>query len=111
MAEQISYPFRMGMHGGVVTSEQGGDQEAFETIQQIIETRPGELLFAEEFGVPDPVYIGLDSGDVQATLSMFGPDDITVNSIATNYVDETRTQLTFEWTRETADEETEESDE
>lgn len=111
MVEQIAYPFRMGMHGGVVTSEQGGDQEAYEVIQQIIETRPGEMMFAEEFGVPDPVYTGLDSGDVQATINMFGPDDITVNSLGVNYLNDTRTQLTFEWSRDIDNDDSGEGDE
>ena len=108
---QIAYPFRIGVHGGVVTAPQGSDQEAFECIQQIIETRPGELLFAEEFGVPDPVYSGIDSGDIQATLNMFGPDDIEVDSVATHYVDETTTRLTFEWSRGEAAEMEEDEDE
>jgi hypothetical protein len=73
MAKILSYPFRLQPNGDVAVVEQTSDAGVAEQIAVLILTRAGERPLQPAFGIPDPVFEGLDALDVAAGLALFGP--------------------------------------
>ena len=51
------------------------------------------------YGVPDPAFVGLFTGDVQAGLDTFGPAGITCTSVELTPVSDTMSTAHISWTR------------
>lgn len=95
----ISFPFRLSTNGSVSTIDPGSDEEVQEAITVAVHTRPGERPLWDDFGIPDPAYVGIDAADVQVVLDAYGPEDIEVESVSSEPVSDLQTVVTFEWRR------------
>lgn len=69
----ISFPFRIGPNGAVVTQEQGSVDYFGELIAQLVTTIPGERDQAPLFGVSDPTFSGIDAQELVYKIDLFGP--------------------------------------
>jgi hypothetical protein len=76
----LSYPFRVGANGQVATVEQGSDEHRAELLAALILTRPGERDLVPGFGVPDPVFAGIDVAAVEGAAAVFGPK-VTISDV------------------------------
>lgn len=83
----LSFPFRLGADGAAATVGYGTDAEVDEAIAVLVLTRPGERPLNPTFGVPDPTFAGLYTGDVQVGLDEFGPAGITIDSVTNEPID------------------------
>lgn len=95
----ISFPFRLSTNGSVATIDPGSDEEVQEAIAVAVHTRPGERPLWDDFGIPDPAYVGIDAADVQVVLDDYGPEGIIVETANSEPIDELTTSVEFEWQR------------
>ena len=95
----LSFPFRIGPDGVAATVGKGTDAEVDEAIGVLALTHLGERPMEPRFGVPDPAFAGLNTGDIQVGLDMFGPTGITVVSVETTPVTDTYSKATIAWQR------------
>lgn len=79
MARIISFPFRVGRNGAVVTVEQGNESYYQEQIATILLTDQGERLVQPLLGMPDIVFQGFQYSAFQAQVSEQMPEVALVN--------------------------------
>lgn len=73
LAAEIAIPFRIAAGGRIAMVEQGSPAELTQRVAMAIRTRPGERTMVPGLGIDDPLYVGLDLGDVQAVLDTYDP--------------------------------------
>ncbi|AYD81532.1 baseplate protein [Arthrobacter phage KBurrousTX] len=83
----LSIPFRLNPDGTAATVGYGTDREVDEAIVALVLTHMGERQMNPAFGVPDPAFAGLDTGDIQVGLDQYGPAGITIQSVTSEPVD------------------------
>lgn len=96
----LSFPFRLTPTGAAATVGYGTDTEIDEAIAVLALTQLGERPMAPDFGVPDPAFHGIHTGDIQVGLTDHGPAGITINTITTTPATETLSRATIQWSRE-----------
>lgn len=77
----FAHPFRLDPRGQVATVPYGSDDEVDGIIRAMIDTRPGDRAIYDEFGIPEPTFVGVDAGDIQAGLDQFGPAGVDVADV------------------------------
>jgi hypothetical protein len=95
----LSFPFRLGPDGSVVTVGYGTDPEIEEAIAVLALTHIGERPMRPEFGIPDPTFAGLHTGDIQVGLDDYGPAGVMVTAITTETVSDTVDRAKISWRR------------
>lgn len=93
----ISHPFRLSPTGEVATVLEGSERANAEAIVALVSTRVGERVLVPGFGVTDPVFADLDLAEVNAGLSTYGPEDVTVNAIEVDHPADTRATIAIEF--------------
>lgn len=93
----LSFPFRMDPQGHAATAPFGSNQEIDEAIAVLVLTLMGERPMNPAFGVPDPVFAGLGTGDVQVGLDEFGPAGVMVTSVEQAPLTDTESVATIRW--------------
>lgn len=104
----ISFPFRLTPQGTVATVPRGSDQEVDEALAVITLTLEGERLLTPGFGIPDPVFYGINAGDIQTCLDEYGPENVVVETVDSEPINDTQVISSIAWSYE--DEETEEEE-
>lgn len=97
----LSFPFRLTSTGAAATVGYGTDAEIDEAIGILTQTHLGERPMAMGYGILDPTFHGLDTGDIQVGLNDYGPAGITVAKITTTPHSETMSRATIHWSRDT----------
>lgn len=97
-AGPLAYPMRLAGNGDMLTRVAGTSGEVEDAIRILVETRPGERSLFPEFGTPDPMFEGLNSGDVQAALDQFGPPGVQVEDMTEEWADATTQTVSFPFT-------------
>ena len=72
MVRLISYPFRLGSDGSIVTIEDGADYYADE-LAMLLKTLPGERELVPEYGIDDPTFDNFSQMELLEKVSLFGP--------------------------------------
>jgi len=98
----MSFPFRIGGTGTVVTVEQDSDAYVEERIAVALLTRPGERILAPGFGTADPAFAGFEAGALQRHLVDFGPA-VNVRTVSVDYDHEGNERVVVDWKRREAD--------
>lgn len=101
----LSFPFRLNPSGVAATVGYGTDAEISEAIAVLTLTQLGERPMAPDFGVPDPAFHGIHTGDIQVGLNDHGPVGVTITSIDTIPATETLSRATIHWSRDTDEQE------
>lgn len=99
VARLLLHPFTLTVGGRVASAEQGSDAYLESQIAVVIGTHLGERDMCVPFGVPDPVFARLSPADIQTCLDRFGPDGVTVLSVATESVSDTTDRVAVDWQR------------
>jgi phage baseplate assembly protein W len=76
----FSHPLRVDNDGAVATVEQGSVVQAQQLAIGIVSTFLGERPLAPDFGIFDPVAVGLSSAEVVAAVDLCEPD-LTVTGV------------------------------
>lgn len=101
MAEGVlSFPFRLTPQGDVAVTGYGTDQEVDEAIAALVLTMVGERPMSPEYGIPDPGFAGLHTGDVQVGLDEYGPTGVTVQEIVLEPVTDAMSTADIRWARD-----------
>lgn len=96
----IAFPLRYAPSGALITVPDGSDAEVEQIIAIGVLTRIGERPLNPLFGVPDPVFAGLDVADVQTTLNTFGPAGVDVRELSHAQENESTALIRIGWTRQ-----------
>lgn len=94
----LSHPFRLADTGEVATVDEGSTAANAEAVVVLAMTRLGERRMVPEFGVVDPVFAGFDAGELEAGLALWGPDGVSVESVDTEWDDDTTARVVIEFT-------------
>lgn len=95
----LAHPLRIASGGSFVAVEQDSEQQVNQTLQVLIGTRLGERPMADEYGLPDPVWLGLAPGDINTALEIYGPPAVQVEAVNTWESDGMTELVEIEWTR------------
>jgi len=107
----LAHPFRLAANGTVLTRVAGSEDEINDRLRLIVETVQDERPLFPSYGVPDPAFVGLSAGDVQACLSEYGPEGITIDDFELEAVDARTAAVHIHWEAEDSeDDDTEDSD-
>lgn len=96
----IAFPFRFSPSGGLVTVPDGSDKEVEQIVAVTILSRIGERLLNPLFGIPDPVFAGIDVADIQTALNTFGPRGINVRTLSAEMRGNDQSLIRVGWQRE-----------
>lgn len=94
----ISFPFRIGGTGTIVSVEQDGDAYVEERIALALLTRPGERIQAPTFGTADPAFAGFEASALQRHLVDFGPA-VRVRAVDIDYDADGNERVAVDWER------------
>jgi hypothetical protein len=83
MVKLISYPFRLGINGSVVTIEEGEDYYGDE-LAMLIKTVPGERELVPTYGIQDPTFDKLSNYELLEKIAQFGPP-VEVDTTSSRY--------------------------
>ncbi len=95
----LSFPFRLAPDGSAVTVGYGTDPEIDEAIAVLVLTGIGERPMRPAFGIPDPTYAGLHTGDMQVGLDDYGPAGVIIQEVITESVTDTIDRAKIAWRR------------
>jgi hypothetical protein len=85
MAQVFALPFRV-VGGRVATVEGDSDSGHAQEIAVLCSTLKGERVLVPDYGISDPVGVGLDLAEINACLALYGPG-VTVDSLDVDWVD------------------------
>lgn len=80
MPRLISFPFRVGPDGTVVSVDQGSEAADRDQLAALALTVVGERPLRPGFGIPDPTFAGFSPPALVAAAARFGPP-VTVESV------------------------------
>jgi len=75
----FAHPLRLDSEGAVATVEQWSPMQAAQVAVGIVSTFAGERELAPQFGIADPVGVGLDADTVAAAIGLCEPDLLLVD--------------------------------
>lgn len=82
----LAHPLRLaGAHFAVVDSD--GEGGLAQEIAVLASTRQGERPLIPEYGISDPVGVGVDPAELNRGLALFGPDNLLVTGVQISTVD------------------------
>jgi hypothetical protein len=84
--EILAFPFRLNNDGSAVRVLQGSEADAAQKVAAFVQTRAGELPLAPAYGLLDPAFRVLETGEINAGLAIYHPDIIVdgVSAFMTN---------------------------
>lgn len=85
MAQLISFPFRVGPNGYVVTRDEDDSAYYAELLGVMIATQEGERELVPSFGMQDPTFTDLDAQELSMKVETFGPP-VRITTVSEEYV-------------------------
>ena len=104
----LAHPFRLAANGHMLTRSAGSDDDINDRLQLIIGTVQDERPMFPSYGIPDPVFVGISAGDIQACISEFGPEGIVIDDFEMEPVDARISNVHIHWSVDDEDEDGEE---
>lgn len=96
MTDLISFPFRVGPNGAIVTRPDDSDDYYAELIGQMVLTTPGEREQAPLFGLSDPTFSEIDAQELIYKIGLFGPP-VRVLGVTTKFVSDRHQDVLVEF--------------
>lgn len=95
MTSVIAHPFRLAAGGAVAVVDDRSDAGLAQEIAVLVATRKGERPLVPGYGLTDPVFDQVDVAQINAALTAYGPDGLTVDGIDVTVVDGSRQRVTL----------------
>lgn len=92
----ISFPFRIGPNGAVVTRPDDSNEYYAELLAAMLLTKPGERPQVPLYGVNDPTFSEIDPQELVYKVDLFGPPVRIVN-VTSRFVSETQQDIRVEF--------------
>ena len=98
----FAHPLRLDNAGAIATVEQGSAVHAQQLTIAIVSTHLGERPLAPDFGVMDPVGVGVSAAEAAAAVAL-GEPDLEVIGVTVSPTVESRqpVQVSVRWIEET----------
>lgn len=93
----LAHPFRFAANGTVLTRVAGSEDDVNDRLRLIVETVQDERALFPSYGIPDPAFIGVSAGDVQACLSEYGPENVQIGDFEMEAVDAQISNVHIQW--------------
>lgn len=77
----LAFPFRFNADGTAVKVVQDSEAHHAQQLAALVQTLPGELPLAPQYGTPDPTFDELDPGAIAAAAALFHPT-VVINDVA-----------------------------
>lgn len=103
----LAHPFRFAANGTVLTRVAGSEDDVNDRLRLIVETVQDERPLFPSYGIPDPAFIGVSSGDVQACVSEYGPEGIQIGDFEMEALDAQTSAVHVQWEFEESDDDSE----
>jgi hypothetical protein len=87
MALVFAHPFSI-VGGHIATVESESDQGQAQEIAVLCSTRRGERALVPDYGISDPVGVGVDLAEINAGLTVYGPAGLQVVDSDITYPDD-----------------------
>lgn len=93
----LEFPVRIAGEQ-LATVEQGSPQEAAQVAQAVVSTVLRERLLAPDFGIMDPVGVGVHASEVVAAMAICEPDLVVLDVEVSGPVDSRQSvSVSVEW--------------
>lgn len=88
----LAFPIRVTAGGGLATVEQDSTADIVQSVALLLDTRPDERRSVPEYGLPDPVFGGLNVTQLSQLIAVWEPraDLTTIEQLAQGVVDAAR---------------------
>ena len=107
MSGAFRFPFRLAPDGSVAVAPYGSDQEVSDAMLAVLHTLAGERPMADNFGISDPVGLGIDEVEIQSDLATnmadLGFDDVAISRVDVVAVSDTVATASVYWERDEQD--------
>jgi phage baseplate assembly protein W len=90
MPQHLALPIKVTASGRLATVEQDSVDDISQSVALLIDTRPGDRRSVEEYGIPDPVFGGVDVDEVTELILEWEDraDQAFVEKVAAGVLDE-----------------------
>lgn len=92
----ISFPFRLGPNGSVVTRPDDSSDYYAELLATMVLTKPGERPQVPLYGLNDPTFAELDAQELSYKVDIFGPP-VKVTKVSSQYVSAIQQDIRIEF--------------
>lgn len=89
MAQHLAFPIRVTGRGVLATVEQDSEADIAQSVALLLDTRPSERRSVPDYGLPDPVFGGLDVAEVVEVISTWEEraEELDIEQIAQGVID------------------------
>lgn len=71
MAQHIALPIAVTGSGRLAAVEQDSEADIAQSVALLIDTRPAERRAEPDYGVPDPLFGGIDEADIVEAINTY----------------------------------------
>lgn len=96
----LAHPFRLDGSGAFATVTQGGAAQAQQIGVAVVSTTLGERDLAPDFGIFDPVGVGVSRAEVVAAMAICEPDLDVLDVTTSQTGDRQAVSVTVAWATE-----------
>lgn len=88
----LAFPIRVTGSGALATVDKDSTADVVQSVGLLLDTRPGERRSVPEYGLPDPVFGGLNVTELAQLITEWEPraDLTTVEQLAQGVIDAAR---------------------
>lgn len=69
----LAIPFLIGADGSALTVEQDSTDEVVQCVAVLVGTRPGTRPMVPAYGLTDPTFVGVQTGELTRAVARFEP--------------------------------------
>ncbi len=90
MPKHLALPFKVTAAGGLATVEQDSIEDIAQSVALLADTRPGERRSVDDYGIPDPVFGGIDVDEISDLIFEWEDraDQVFVEQVAAGIVEQ-----------------------
>lgn len=90
MPQHLALPIKITAAGRLATVEQDSVEDISQSVALLADTRPGDRRSVEDYGIPDPVFGGVDADEVAELILEWEDraDQAFVEKVAAGIVDQ-----------------------
>jgi phage baseplate assembly protein W len=90
MPQHLALPIKVTAAGRLASVEQDSVEDIAQSVALLVDTRPGDRRSVEDYGIPDPVFGGVDADEVAELILEWEDraDQSVVEQVAAGVVDQ-----------------------
>lgn len=69
MQHRLAFPIRVAANGRLSAVEHDSPADIAQSVALLVSTRPGERRSVTDYGIPDPLFGGIDADEIAESIS------------------------------------------